>query len=336
MSIEYGLSTQFTEGYQQAQTGAVWVELPERGVFHITDRDRLDLLHRLSTNHLNRLPAGQWTTTVFTTAIARIIDAVTVFNQGEKVLLITGEKRGGIVQNWLRRNVFFNDRFEIQEVSESLHLLGVFGQHSHTLLARLWPALASLQPAEFGLYDGVLVAQVNSIGGMGYWLVVPRENLAGLQDQLTTQGILPVSFDVYEALRIAAGVPSAQNELTEEYIPLEMGLWDAVSFNKGCYIGQEIIARMESRGQLAKQLVRLQLQVTSPVGARLLDETGKAIGTLTSITQIPDKTQVEILGLGVVKTTLANPQQLIFAETETGPVPGVVLGIAGHYEANYQ
>ncbi|MCS7061414.1 MAG: hypothetical protein RMN25_09645, partial [Anaerolineae bacterium] len=96
----------------------------------------------------------------------------------------------------------------------------------------------------------------------------------------------PSSSDEYEALRIAAGYPAYPAEINEQYIPLEAGLWDAISFDKGCYIGQEIIARMESRGRLAKRLVRLRWaghdDMPPQAGDRLLHD-GQEVGVLTSV-----------------------------------------------------
>jgi aminomethyltransferase len=86
----------------------------------------------------------------------------------------------------------------------------------------------------------------------------------------------------FEAYRISRGWPRYPNEIGEDYIPLEAGLRAAVSFTKGCYIGQEIIARMDSRGQMAKRLMRLRLHGPAAAGEALLAE-GAAAGMLTSV-----------------------------------------------------
>jgi folate-binding protein YgfZ len=102
----------------------------------------------------------------------------------------------------------------------------------------------------------------------------------------------------YEIIRIKAGFPDSPNEINENYIPLEVDLWDAVSFSKGCYVGQEIIARMESRGKLARKLVGLRLSEHAPIGSPIFH--GKRnLGVLTSIMFSPDE---EWIGLAVIKT----------------------------------
>jgi aminomethyltransferase len=100
--------------------------------------------------------------------------------------------------------------------------------------------------------------------------------------------------------------------LTGDYIPLEAGLWDDVSFNKGCYIGQEIIARMESRGKLAKKLMKLRPSAPVAAGATLRAN-GKTAGTITSAAVGPDGP----VALGYVKTAVLQEGGVLVVEGET-------------------
>ncbi len=118
-------------------------------------------------------------------------------------------------------------------------------------------------------------------------------------------GLIPAGSLTYNTLRIRAGRPAAGHELSTDFIPLEAGLWDEVSFTKGCYTGQEIIARMESRNRLAKTMVKLSLSQMVEAPAPLFHE-GKTVGTLTSSVTSPDG---EFFGIGFVKTTLAEEGQ---------------------------
>ena len=103
-------------------------------------------------------------------------------------------------------------------------------------------------------------------------------------------------------LRVEQGHPAARHELSTEYIPLETGLHDAVSFSKGCYTGQEIIARMESRNRLAKRLMGLRFDRDGASGALLSD--GKEAGLITSTVVSP---RLGPIGLGYVRTAYATP-----------------------------
>src|SRR5690606_27230476 len=97
-------------------------------------------------------------------------------------------------------------------------------------------------------------------------------------------GLQPAGSLTYNVLRIRAGRPGVGRELSADYLPLEVGLWDEISFNKGCYTGQEIIARMESRSRLAKTIVTLALDALVEAPAPIsIDE--REVGTLTSSVQ---------------------------------------------------
>jgi aminomethyltransferase len=114
---------------------------------------------------------------------------------------------------------------------------------------------------------------------------------------------LPGAQAAFEVLRIEAGRPAFGLEITEDTIPLEVGLWDAVSFTKGCYIGQEIIARMDSRGKLAKRLtgIRLSGPVTAPAS---LTQADGELGRLTSAAESPRSGWV---GLCIVRPARLTP-----------------------------
>src|SRR6185295_4976010 len=102
--------------------------------------------------------------------------------------------------------------------------------------------------------------------------------------ELLTLGLIPAGSLTYNRLRIRAGRPGVGHELTQDYIPLELGLWDEVSFTKGCYTGQEIIARMESRGRLAKTIITVNLSAAVDAPAKLVAD-GHEVGMLTSSVQ---------------------------------------------------
>ncbi|KAB2862957.1 MAG: folate-binding protein YgfZ, partial [Anaerolineae bacterium] len=299
-----------------AHTHAIWADLSNKGRVICTDRDRLDLIHRLSTNDTLKLEVGEGCATVFTTAIGRIVDCVVVLNRGEQALMITSQGTTDKIRGWLQRNVFFNDRFQSKDVSQELGHIGIFGVYSAALVGQWWSGAETLPMYHFletsldesKPDDKTLLIRVPGLAGDGYWVIGTAGTLENFKLQLAEHHVMQASGEAMEALRIEAGLPEAGHELTEDYIPLELGLWDAVSFHKGCYIGQEIIARMESRGKLAKMLVRVEMEASLPAGATLTDTEGKSIGTLTSVASMPSLNyQTKHVGLAVVKTAYAGP-----------------------------
>lgn len=324
-----------------AHTHAVWADLSDKGRVICMDRDRLDLIHRLSTNDTLKLQVGEGCATVFTTAIGRIVDCVVVLNRGEQALMITNRGKTDQIRGWLQRNVFFNDRFQSKDVSKELGHIGIFGAYSAALVGQWWSGAETLPGYHFietsldesKPNDKTLLIRVPGLAGDGFWVIGTPGILENFKLQLAEHHVMETTAEVMEALRIEAGLPETGHELTEEYIPLELGLWDAVSFHKGCYIGQEIIARMESRGKLAKMLVRVELEAPLPTGTTLTDTEGKSVGTLTSVASVPSLNHpAKHIGLAVVKTSHADPAITLTGRLENGNLIAVkILGLAGVY-----
>jgi aminomethyltransferase len=151
------------------------------------------------------------------------------------------------------------------------------------------------------------VAGCAPLCGGGAAVYAPPEALAELAAALADAGAAALDADTLDVLRVEAGHGAFGRELSAEYIPLETNLWDAISFNKGCYIGQEIIARMESRGRLAKQLRGLRLPEGLPGGLALpakLAIGDKEAGDLTSLAESP---RHGLIGLAYVRSAHAEP-----------------------------
>ncbi|MBZ0309522.1 MAG: glycine cleavage system protein T [Anaerolineae bacterium] len=302
--------------YHAAHNGVVLVDLNACGRLELSDRDRLSLIHRMSTNDVLALAEGQGAATVLTTPIGRIIDLITVFQAGEKVYVITSPERGETIFNYFRRNIFFNDRVKVH-LHES-HLYGLYGSRAAKMLENF--GVGKLGLYDFVIYEETLIARVKPLAGGGFWLMGMPDALENLTHRLLGWGAEIADAETMELLRIEAGYPAV--ELSDEYIPLEVGLWDSVSFNKGCYTGQEIIARMESRGKLAKMMVRLSLNDPLPAQTPLYLE-GEPVGKLTSIARQPSG---GYLALGFVKPVAVSDNAVLTSDTG---VQLKILGIAG-------
>lgn len=302
-------------GYAIAHTGAVLIPRPQVGRVRALDRDRLDLLHRLSTNALNDLAVGEARATVLTTPLARIVDLLWVLNRGETTLLITGAGRSTSVRRWLSGYIFYNDRVKFEDASTTLTQFEIHGPLAEQVAESLLPGARALSANQFIENGEVLVWRSQPLSGEAFTVIAPAGQLSSLWATAQTAGARPAGEDTYQLLRLAAGVPG-EAELTEDYIPLEANLWSAVSFTKGCYTGQEIIARMESRGKLARRLCGLKLNAPVTVGAPVrVNET--LAGHITSAATLPDLGPV---ALAYLKTALAEPATPVTIESASGLV----------------
>ena len=301
--------------YQMSQTGAVIIPRAHVGRVRALDRDRLDLLHRLSTNALDDLAVGEARATVLTTPLARIVDLLWVLNRGETALFTTGVGRATKVRRWLSGYIFYNDRVKFEDASSALQQMEIHGPQASVIADTLLPGAAALAENHFVENDDLIVWHNRPLTGQAFTVIGPADRLQVTWETALAAGASPAGEVAYEWLRIAAGVP-AEAELTEDYIPLEANLWPAVSFTKGCYTGQEIIARMESRGKLARRLCGLKLTAPVPVGAEVrVNES--VVGRVTSATILPDLGPV---ALAYLKTAQAEPHTSVTLASASGEV----------------
>lgn len=303
--------------YHAARAGAVVIDRSTEGRLRALGRDRLDLVNRMSTNDLITLPPGEARPTVLTTPVARIVDVVWALNRGETALYVTSADRGAAVRKWLSSYIFYNDKVKFEDASGALGQLGVYGPRAGAVMEALGAGAAALAPNHFIEQDDVIFWRGRLLDG--YTIIAPQARLAALQAQLVTAGAVPAGAETYQLLRLAAGEPEAGHELTEAYIPLEANLWGAVSFSKGCYIGQEIIARMESRGKLARRLSGLQLE--APVGEGAEIRAGETvIGTVTTAGVLPEAGAVALAFLKTAHAEVGTPVRV-------GATEGVVMAL---------
>ncbi len=291
------------DAYRAAHEAAVFVDRSTLGMLKITGETRLDLLHRMSTQDLNSLSSGEGAATVFTTEIGRIIDRIIVYVSSDTVYALTGETNSDPFARYLMRFVFFNDDFHLEDVSTDTAIFGVYGPQAGTLLAAAGFPQTDLPLHQWrqATVDGTTayIHRTDPVAGDGYFVMGRQEDAAVLRAALEGTGITGIDDAAFDLLRIESGQPRFDHELTSDYIPLETGLWPDVSFHKGCYVGQEIIARMESRGKLAKQMVVLRPEAPVAAGAAITAG-GKAAGSVTSAAVGPDGP----LALGYVKTAV--------------------------------
>jgi tRNA-modifying protein YgfZ len=317
--------------YAAAQTGCVMIESSAWGRLRFTGKDRLDFLHRMSTNDLLKLQAGQGAATVFTTPIARIIDRTVIYARDADLLMLTSRGNQGRVLQWLRKYIFFNDEVQIKDVTAETAMVSIYGATVGQVLQQVsgedltalplhhWRTVRLAEVAG-------LIARADPIGGGGFHLVIEKSALPEVWQALLAAGVIPIGEETYQVLRIEAGRPEFGHELGDEYIPLEANLWSDVSFTKGCYTGQEIIARMESRQRLAKQLMGLRFEGEVALPATLLSGEHET-GVVTSVAHSP---ALGWIGLGYVKSAEAAPGQRVQARCGEQIVNAIVSAVPFH------
>ncbi|MBI3764061.1 MAG: folate-binding protein YgfZ [Chloroflexi bacterium] len=316
MSVVEAAAGKIAREHEAARRGAIVVDRSHEGRIRATGRDRNDLLHRMSTNDLTQMQVGEARPTVLTTAIARIVDLVWVLNYPNDLLMLVGPRQATNVRRWLSKYVFFQDEVVFTDASETSGQLGVYGPKAGDVAEALLPGAGRLTENHFLLEGDLTILRARPLAGDGFTVIAPSAQIPELKAKAQNAGAVQAGEDTYQVLRVEAGQPYTGNELSEAHIPLEANLWGAVSFTKGCYIGQEIIARMESRGRLAKTLVGLKLAAEVVPGAEVRCD-GVNVGVVSSAVVSP---QAGPIALAFVKPAFAETG----AQLDIGGVAGEV------------
>jgi folate-binding protein YgfZ len=319
------------------------VDLTGWGLLRLQGRDRLDFVQRLSTNDVGSLTPGQGAPTVFTTPIGRIVDLAFLSVCEDDLLLLVGRGADEVVAGWLRRHIFFNDQVRVENVTEGWGLMALCGPQAATLLGELFgqePEGDQLTPfhARTAQRQGLDLTLMRSVPfDQAFLLLTPADPAvtlwALLVSALPSVGGALVGETALETLRVGAGWPRFGRELSEDYIPLEAGLKGAISFNKGCYVGQEVIARLETYQRLAKRLVVLGCAGESGPADEVLAPgntvraEGVKVGQVTSVAPLADQGLVK--ALAYVKAGMAEPGGELCVVGEEGELSARVLAVPG-------
>lgn len=287
---------------QAAQAGVALCDRSHWGRLQLTGADRLNFLHNQSTNDFKALQPGQGCDTLFVTSTARIIDLATAYVLDAVVLVLVSPQRRTNLYQWLDKYIFFGDKVILRDVTEQTACFSLFGPGSDALLQQLsGQSLAGQRYASHALLTlaqtEVRVAVGSGLATPGYTLFLPIEQAATVWRGLVAAGAVPLGDRPWEALRIQQGRPMPEQELTEDYNAVEACLWQAISLNKGCYIGQETIARLDTYKGVKQQLWGLRLTQRVEPGT-LLTVNAEKVGILTSLTEW----EGQIVGLGYVRT----------------------------------
>ncbi len=293
--------------YEAALNAAVVLERTHEARFALLGTNQYELIQRMSTNDVLNIPVGAGRATIFTNPNARVIDRVEIYNLGDQALMLGDPGRGGALMQYIQRNIFYGDDVRLKDLGPDQQQFDLHGPQAQNVIQQVAEAaagLAELQAIETTINDlPVTIVRRKPVSQQRWTIIVVRSHSAEVWKALTDHGAVPGGSLIYNVLRIRAGLPTIGRELSADYIPLEIGLWDEVNFQKGCYTGQEIIARMESRQRMAKTIVTLKLTEFVPAPALIYSD-GKTAGKLTSSVVAPDGT---VFAIGVVKMAAAQP-----------------------------
>lgn len=293
-----------TDAYAALTQGAGLLERVDRGRLRLTGADRKSYLQGLLTNDIVALSPGTGCYAAMLTAQGRMIADMRVLDTGEAIVLDVDASLAGMLRERFEQFIFTED-VTVADVSEAIAQLAIHGPDSPAAVARaladaardrtaLAARLVSLPPVHHVAVPTsgtpVLAAASDEFGVPGFDLYGPRQMLAAVRQRLEDEGVVQVDLAAADVLRIEAGHPAFLRDMTEDTIPLEAGIdARAISYTKGCYVGQEIIIRVQHRGggRVARRLVGLLVEGAVPSPADAIRAGDRQIGSVTSAAHSP-------------------------------------------------
>lgn len=308
------------QGYEALRRGAAWIDVSARGRIAVRGRDRARLLHNLTSNDIKKLGSGSGCYAFLLSPQGRIQADLTLLAFDDRFLLDTEPELGEKVAQHIRRYIVA-DQVELEDVTASTCSIALEGPESAAVLARAG-GTAPAADYQHVPWDGTIVARVSLTGQPGFRFYAATGEAGSIVNRLTAAGAQPASAQDARVVRIGNGRPRYGEDIRETSLPQETGQMHAVSFTKGCYLGQEIVERIRAQGHVNRKLVRLRLDAVPPAGAALTVD-GAEAGEIAS--SAPSPAEGSVLALAYVRSVYATAGQALAA----GSIPAVVLEVCG-------
>ncbi len=281
--------------------GAGLIDLTSRGRILVNGSEAVQFLNGLITNDMKTLEENSWMPAAFPNVQGRLIAhvrVVRIVREGEAntdanfsptFLIDTEPVTHERVFKTIERFTLAGD-FRVSDITNQTAQLTLQGKGAAELVRTVVSEEAATLPANGAARTkwhnaDVMLIRSTHTGEDGFDLIVNSEHAASLWESFISAGARPVGYDALEILRIEAGIPRYGIDMDESNVVTETGLDDAVSYTKGCYVGQEIIARIKYRGHVAKKLAGLAFNqpVNVESGANIKSTDDKEIGRVTSV-----------------------------------------------------
>ena len=282
-------------GYQALREGAAWLDLSGRGRIRVTGEDRVRLLHAMCTNHIQQLQDGEGCEAFFLNAQGRVLADALVLARHDSLLIDTEPETRHSLYAHLDKYIIADD-VTLEDLTEETAEIGVQGPAAAEVMAKLG---APVPPAAYSHreWGERLVVRFGATGQPGFSIVVPAARRQALVGEVEAAGAAGAAAEEARVVRIELGRPRYGEDITDRFVSHETQMLHAVHFNKGCYLGQEIVERIRSRGGVHRFLTRLDIEGDTPpqAGAAITAE-GKAVGEITSAAWSPARGSVVALG----------------------------------------
>ena len=290
--------------FRALMAGAAVFDMSWQAKLAIGGKDRTRWANGMVTNNIRDLAPGCGVYSFLLTPQGRNQGDLVVYNRGEFLLATTDREQAEAITTLLKRYIIM-DKVELEELSDKLASIGVGGPQAIDAMKRAGIDVPPLEPgsvAETAWSDiEISVARSTHPHSNAFEIWIAPEHAEKLWEALTGAGAQPVGSDALEMYRIARGIPRYGIDLRERDLPQETGQEHALNFTKGCYIGQEIVERIRSRGNVHRALVGFEVEGAPPQPGTKVFAGDKEAGEITSVARVPFAAGERTLALGYLR-----------------------------------
>jgi aminomethyltransferase len=287
----------------QALVSGCGIYRMDRAQIALTGSDRVRWLNGMVTNNIRDLAVGHGVYAFLLNPQGKIQADLYAFNRGESLVVETDASQVETVMQIFDRYIIMDD-VEVENLTGKFAVVAVAGPKSAAMLEAIGLSVSGPRslPLQFGeaKWEGAEATVVcgDNAAIAGYEIWISPEKVDGIWGALVGAGAEEVHAEALEAVRIASGVPKFGVDIRQKDLPQETGQERALNFTKGCYIGQEIVERIRSRGAVHRMLTGFEVSGQRPeVGFRIQDE-GKDVAEITSVASVPAESGERVLALG--------------------------------------
>ena len=309
--------------FRELNSGCALYDLGWRAKVVISGEDRVRWLNGMVTNNVKDLPVNQGNYNFVLNPQGRILGDLYAYNRGDHIVIDTERSQ---LENLLKlfEHYIIMDDVEVTDKSDSLTAIGVQGRKSTEVLRLAGiddPGLQHMQVTDV-TWKGVEISLTRMANQTfcTYEIWVPSANVAQVWKTLIQAGAVPVGTEALEKFRVMIGLPRYGTDIHDRDLPQETNQESALNFTKGCYIGQEIVERIRSRGNVHRKFHGFVLEGELPGQGTKLHADGKEVGELTSINRIPTNNGDRFVALGYIRReTLEHGSKITYAGGEAKP-----------------
>jgi folate-binding protein YgfZ len=299
--------------FAELVSGCGLLDLSSRAKIALTGSDRVRWLNGMVTNNIRDLALGSGVYAFLLNPQGHILGDMYAYHRGESLTLDTDQSELEKLLAIFDRYIIM-DEVEVANVSDRVQSVGIAGPKASEILRKAGfelPRLESLQFADVTWQDAtVTVVRGDHPGVEWYELWAAPEQVSALRSALTQAGAKPVSATAQELLRIAAGIPRYGQDIRERDLPQETSQERSLHFSKGCYVGQEIVERIRSRGAVHRKFAGFEVEGSLPAPGIKVQADGKDVGEITSAAALPAKHGERPVAIGYLRREFASGKQV--------------------------